>query len=447
MCKNNELFTIFVVLYDMWGLIDCDNFFCSCERVFRPELNRRPVVVLSNNDGCVVALSKEVKAMGIKLGLPYYQMLQQYPNSGITAFSSNYKLYGDMSARVMAVIREEVPRLYQYSIDEGFIDLHGMAEKDLKAFGEKLSKKVLKWTGIPITIGIAGTKTLAKVAARFGKNYPGYNKCCVISGEEQRIKALQLFEVEKVWGIGRRIARKLNSQGVKTAYDFTMKPRDWVKSRFHVPGERTWLELRGEDVLSIDEMDTKTKQSIVTSRSFPDMISDLQDLKVHIANYASRCASKLRRQQTVCGMVTVFIQSNFFREDLPQYSNSKSFIFNTPTNTTPEIVKTCEKLLEAIYRNGIHFKRGGVMVSEISSAKAVQPDLFEYNAELSKKYRTISEAIDEINEKLGADTVILVSQQYLKRDETGKSVKFSHAIKRALLSPDYSTSINAFTVK
>lgn len=430
----------------MWGLVDCDNFFCSCERVFRPDLNGKPVVVLSNNDGCVVALSREVKAMGMKMGLPYYQMLEQYPNSGITAFSSNYKLYGDMSARVMAVIREEVPVLHQYSIDEGFINLRGIDKDKLKEFGEKLSKKVLKWTGIPVTIGIAPSKTLAKVAARFGKNYPAYNKCCVISNEEQREKALRLFDIEDVWGIGRRIAKKLNQVGIYTAYDYTKMSRNWIKSRFHIPGERIWLELRGNDVIGIDEMDVKTKQSIVTSRSFPQMITDIEILREHYANYAARCAMKLRRQATVCTMLTVFIQSNFFREDLPQYSNSLSYLFTTPTNTTPEIVDATLKLLENVYLPGISYKRGGVMVSNISSAKAIQPDLFEFNSELSKKYRTISEAIDEINQRLGSDTVMLASQQYSKRDETGKSVKFSHAIKRALLSPDYSTSINAFTV-
>ncbi|MCH5240171.1 MAG: DUF4113 domain-containing protein [Muribaculaceae bacterium] len=430
----------------MWGLLDCDNFFCSCERVFRPELNHKPVVVLSNNDGCVVAMSKEVKKMGIKLGIPYYQLLQQYPNSGITAFSSNYKLYGDMSARVMAVIREEVPILHQYSIDEGFMDLSGLKEETLKSFGEHLSQKVLKWTGIPVTIGIAKTKTLAKVAARFGKNYSAFHKCCFIESEEQRIKALQLFKVEDVWGIGRRIARRLNLEGIFSAYDFTQKPRNWIKSRFHVPGERTWLELRGENVLGIDEMDAKSKQTIMTSRSFPDMITDITLLKEHVANYAARCAAKLRRQKSVCGMVSVFLQSNFFREDLPQYSNTSSFIFTTPTSTTPQIVKAAMDLLERIFLPGIHYKRGGVMVSEISSEKAVQPDLFEYNPVLSKKYRCISEAIDDINFHLGADTIVLASQQYSKRDDSGKSVKFSHAIKRALLSPDYSTSIDAFTV-
>ena len=425
----------------MWGLVDCDNFFCNCERVFRPELNGKPVVVLSNNDGCCVAISKEAKKIGVKMGLPYYQMLDQFPNSGITAFSSNYKLYADMSARVMATLREEVPVLHQYSIDECFLDLHGMNRFDLKDFGEKLTKKVLKWTGIPVTLGIAPTKTLAKVATRFGKRYPGYNKCCVISTEEQREKALRMFDVEDVWGIGRRIARKLNYAGLKTAYDFTQKPRNWVKSRFHVPGERTWLELRGEDVIGVDEMDGRTKQSIMTSRSFPAMITDLNELKPHVANYASRCALKLRKQNSVCSMITVFLQSNFFREDLSQYSNSVSFIFTTPTNSTIEIVSASEKILHKVFKPGIHYKRGGVMVSDISPAYAIQPDLFEFDPIKNKKHRAICKTIDEINCRIGMDSIILASQSYCEG-----AMKFSNAIKRALLSPDYSTSFEAFVV-
>lgn len=426
----------------MWGLVDCDNFFCNCERVFRPDLNGKPLVVLSNNDGCCVAISKEAKRIGVKMGLPYYQMLEQFPDSGIIAFSSNYKLYADMSARVMATLREEVPLLHQYSIDECFLDLHGMNRFDLKEFGEKLTQKVLKWTGVPVTLGIAPTKTLAKVATRFGKSYPAYNKCCVISTEQQREKALRIFDVEDVWGIGRRIARQLKYAGVITAYDFTQRSRKWVKGRFHLPGERTWLELRGEDVIGVDEMDGRTKKSIMTSRSFPTMITDFNELMPHVANYASRCALKLRKQNTVCSMVTVFLQSNFFREDLSQYSNSGSFLFTTPTNSSIEIVGVAQNLLKTIYKPGIHYKRGGVMVSEISSANAIQPDLFEFDPLVDKKHRAICKTIDEINNRIGMDSIILASQWYC-----GGAMRFSNAIKRSLLSPDYSTSFEAFVVK
>lgn len=235
----------------MVGLIDCDNFFCSCERVFRPDLAYKPIVVLSNNDGCVVARSKEVKAMGIKEGMPYYQLMEQYPNSGIVAFSSNYTLYGDMSARVMEILRESAPDVIQYSIDEAFLDLRGMEHMDLKQWGEELCQKVLRSTGLPVSLGIAPTKTLAKMASKFAKKYPAYKKCCVIGNDEQREKALKLFPVGDVWGIGRRISRTLEYFGVQTAYDFTQKSKSWIRSKFHVTGERTWAELRGESVIEV----------------------------------------------------------------------------------------------------------------------------------------------------------------------------------------------------
>lgn len=431
----------------MWALVDCDNFFCSCERVFRPDLNGKPVVVLSNNDGCVIARSAEAKQMGIRMGLPYYQMLEQYPNSGITAFSSNYKLYGDLSARVMAILREDAPSMYQYSIDEAFLDLSGMGSLDLKEWGERLAKKIRKWTGIPVSIGIASTKTLAKVASKYAKKYSGYNKCCVISNEEQRRKALRLFDAGDVWGIGSRINRSLETFGIRTAWDFAERPRSWVKNRYHIPGERTWLELNGYSVLGVDEMEGTTKKSIMTSRSFPGMLTTIDEIKPHVANYAARCAAKLRRQKSACAMLFVFIQSNFFREDLPQYSVNASYIFTTPTNTTNEIVAAAVKVLEHIFKEGIHYKRAGVMVSDISSGVVIQPDLFNFDPERSKKFRSISEAMDLINQRLGADTIILASQQYSKKDETGRPVRFTDAIKRDLKSPDYSTSLTAFTIK
>ncbi len=243
----------------MWALVDCDNFFCSCERVFRPDLNGKPVVVLSNNDGCVVARSREAKAMGIKMGLPYYQMLEQYPNSGITAFSSNYKLYGDLSARIMAILREDAPNAHQYSIDEAFLDLEGMDDSTLKEWGEKLALKIKKWTGVPVSIGIAKTKTLAKVASKYAKKYPGYHKCCFIRTDEQRMKALRVFDVCDIWGIGRRIGKSLAMSGVTTAWEFSKKSRVWVKHKYHLPAARTWLELNGISVVGIDEMEGRTK--------------------------------------------------------------------------------------------------------------------------------------------------------------------------------------------
>lgn len=430
----------------MVGLIDCDNFFCSCERIFRPDLARTPLVVLSNNDGCVVARSREVKAMGIPEGLPYYQLKERYPDSGIVAFSSNYTLYGDISSRIVSLLREETPGVIQYSIDESFLDLSGMDQIDLHEWGVRLCRKILKCTGMPVSLGIAPTATLAKMASKYAKKYPGYRKCCVISTDEQREKALRRFPVGDVWGIGRRIGKNLAYMGVSTAYDFANLSRHCVRRKYHITGERTWRELNGVACIEVDGLDTVSKKTIVTSRSFPEMITDIADMRSHVANYAARCALKLRRQNSVCSLVTAFIQSNHFREDLQQYDRSGFHSFSSPTNTTSEIVAASMTVLDAIFRAGIYYKRAGIMVSGISSAYAIQPDLFEYNPEKSKKYRDLSVALDRINAKMGADTLMLGAQQYRERSEDGKSVKFVNAIRRAMKSPDYTTRLGTFTV-
>ena len=431
----------------MIGLIDCDNFFCSCERVFRPDLRDVPLVVLSNNDGCVVARSREVKAMGIPEGMPYFQMKEQYPGANIVAFSSNYTLYADLSARVMAMLREAAPGVLQYSIDEAFLDLSGMERMDLKRWGEDLCARVGKGTGIPVSLGIAPTYTLAKMASKFAKRYPGYNKCCYMQTDQQRVKALQLFKVGDVWGIGRRISRRLEYVGVTTAYDFAARSRGWVRSQFHVTGERTWRELNGQPAIEVDALDGKPKQTIVTSRSFPGMISELADLTSHVANYAARCAVKLRRQNSVCAVLTVFLQSNHFRPDLPQFDTSGYHTFCTSTSTTNELVAAAMRVLHAIYRPGIHYKRAGVMVSGITSAEAIQPDLFTYDPEQADKLRSLSRTLDKINGRMGADTVVLGVQQYRQRSADGKSIKFVNAIRRDLKSPDYTIRPANFTVR
>lgn len=430
----------------MVGLIDCDNFFCSCERVFRPDLAHTPLVVLSNNDGCVVARSAEVKAMGIPEGMPYYQMKERYPDAGIVAFSSNYALYGDMSARIISILRDEVPDVVRYSIDEAFLNLSGMDGMDLHRWGTHICRKILRCTGMPVSLGIAPTNTLAKMASKFAKRYPGYQKCCVMATDSQRLKALSLFPVRDVWGIGRRISRSLECIGVTTAYHFAALPADYVRRKYHVTGLRTWKELNGRPCIPVDGLDGVTKQTIVTSRSFPRMINDLTDLRSHIANYAARCALKLRRQNSVCALVTAFIQSNHFRDDLLQYDGSASGSFLTPTNATNEIVAMATHILDSIFRNEIYYKRAGIMVSGITCADAVQPDLFEYDPERSRKNKTVSSALDRINGKFGADTVVIGTQQYRDKGDDGKSVKFVNAIRRAMKSPEYSTRLGAFTI-
>ena len=446
----------------MYALVDCDNFFCSCERVFRPDLEGVPLVVLSNNDGCVVARSRESKKIGVPMGLPFYQMKERFPNAGIVSFSSNYELYADMSARVMATLRELSPELYQYSIDEAFLGLKGMDRFDLKAWGEQVAATVRKWTGIPVSLGIAPTKTLAKVAARFAKKYEGYHKCCLIADDVQREKALKLTEVGDVWGIGRRHARSMKLQSVFTAYDFTQKPQYWVRKFYHLPGERTWLELLGHDELPLESMDRK-RQSIVTSRTFPGMHEMVEDLTPHVANYAARCALKLRRQGSVCGMLSVFARTNPFREDLPQYHGYATRLFSTPTANTGEIVEAALKALREMWRPGFKYKRAGVMVDHITGGEAVQPDLFEFDPERRSRLDAVSSAMDEINARLGNDTVILASQQYPEKESKAgaasegaehdahgagaKKRKFSQAVKRDLLSPGYSLTLDSFRVR
>jgi len=415
----------------MYAVIDCDNCYVSCERVFSPDLNGKPVVVLSNNDGCVVARSKEAKLMGIKAGTPYYQLNDLFPGKEITCFSSNYELYGDITARVMNIIRDASPTFWRYSIDEAFVELKGMEAVDLKIWGEELHKKILKWTGMPVSIGIGPTKTLAKCADRFAKDYPAYNHCCVIDTDEKRIKALKLFEIKEVWGIGRRHRARLEDFGVETAYDFTKKPQSWVKHEFHLPGERTWLELNGVDCIPMENM--TTKKSICTSRSFPSNIGDMETVSTHVSNFAALCAEKLRKQKTVCSLVTVFIDTNHFREDLPQYGNTVSLPLLTPENSTQVIVGYALEALKRVWRPLYQYKRAGVIVSDIQPANEVQTNFLDFDSVKHEKQKSLDSTIDRINRLLGEETVVLGSQQY------PKSMSFRDAIKHDLRSNKYTT--------
>ncbi len=390
----------------MFAVVDCDNCYVSCERVFHPECKSKPVVVLSNNDGCVVARSNEAKQLGIKAGLPYYQMLQQFPNVDIKAFSSNYELYDELTSRVVRIISEEAPAYYRYSIDEAFCMLDGI--KNPKEWGENLHKRVGQSVGIPVSIGIGATKTLAKLASHFAKKYPGYNHSCVIATEEQRIKALKLYPIEDVWGIGRQYAAKFQNIGIHTAYDFASRPEQWVKSFYPVPVQRTWKELNGVDCVP-NEVERK-KKTICTSRSFNGLVSDLETLKTHTANYAARSAEKLRQQQTMAVSVGVFVLTNFFREDLPQYQNYCELPFATPTDSSIDIVKQAIACLEKLYKPGFAFKKTGVIITTLDTANGFQPDLFEFDPERFAKLRNLDKAIDKINKIAGQDTVVIGAQ-------------------------------------
>ena len=422
----------------MYGIIDCDNCYVSCERVFRPDLKDKPVVVLSNNDGCVVARSNEAKKMGIKAGTPYFQLAEQFPNQKIVVFSSNYELYGELTSRVVSIIRKEAPAYFRYSIDECFVYLDGMEKIDLKAWGEELHKKIKRNVGMPVSIGLAPNKTLAKMASHFAKKDQGYRHCCMIDSDEKRIKALKLYPIDEVWGIGRRYAARLEALGVKTAYDFAEHNQTWVKATFNnIVIERTWRELNGEDCVPNEEM--AKKKSICTSRSFNGMITDLDGLRTHVSNYAARCAEKLRQQGTVASIVGVFLNTNAFREDLPQYWNFQEMRLVTPSSSTITIVKAANEVLQKLYRQGYHYKKAGVIVMGIGPNSPIQQDLFDINAEQFEKMKRLDAVIDRINKVNGTETIVLGSQQYTQKDGKGKANVFANAIKHDYKSKNPTT--------
>lgn len=341
----------------MYGLVDCNNFYASCERAFNPSLNGKPVIVLSNNDGCVIARSNEAKALGIKMGVPAYQIKDLVKQYDIAVFSSNYVLYGDMSGRVMSLLADMTPEIEVYSIDEAFLNLAGI--KDLQSLGTNIVRKVSRGTGIPVSIGIAPTKTLAKMANKFAKKYPAYNRLCIIDTEEKRIKALKLFEIGDVWGIGRRQATKLEKRGVKTAFDFTQLPGSWVRKNMTVTGERTWKELRGISCIDMESAPPAKKQ-ICTSRSFGKMVEDIDTISEAIATHASTCARKLREQKSFAQSLMVFIHTNNFREDLPQYWKNTIVQLPIPTSDTLEIVHYALEGLRRIFLPGYQYKKQGL---------------------------------------------------------------------------------------
>ena len=410
----------------MIALVDCNNFFVSCERVFRPDLRNTPCVVLSNNDGCVIARSNEAKALGIKMGAPFYQVRQLLEENGVAVFSSNYVLYGDMSRRVMTLLSGFTPKLDIYSIDEAFMDMSGMGSpEELSVYAHDIVKYITKGTGIPISLGIAPTKTLAKMASKFAKKYKGYHSVCMIDTDEKREKALKLFDIADVWGIGRRIAKRLKSIGVETVWDFVQKSEAWVRRELTVTGVRTWKELRGESCISIEDL--PNKKSICTSRSFPDEgINDLGLMEEAVANFASQCSRKLKEDGAVCGVMSVFAYTSRFRNDLPSDYIQYNVYFSVPTNDMMELVSTAVKVLRENWKADskcYFYKKAGVVVWDTCRDNAVQGDLFDtVNRE---KRALLTKAIDDINRKNGFNTVRLAVQGYdmkwgLKREHVSK---------------------------
>lgn len=401
----------------MFALVDCNNFYCSCERVFNPALRNKPVVVLSNNDGCIIARSNEAKALGIKMGEPFFKIRQTLEEQKVAVFSSNYALYGDMSHRVMSLLSEFTPDITIYSIDEAFLQLP-TAEHDptfsIEEYGKKIVRTVTKGTGIPVTIGIAPTKTLAKIASHFGKQYAGYKNVCLIDTEEKRAKALQLTPIHKVWGIGRRLSPQLAYYGIRTAWDLTQKSEQWVRRNFSVTLARTWKELQGDSCIDIEEL--PHSKSICTSRSFPEKgISELPLLEEAVANFAASCSRKLKQQRTACYGMTIFAYTSRFPTSGHPYQLSQTCSFSVATSDRQEIVSRAVEVLRQHWPDDItpFIKKAGVIAWGIIPDTAIQAQLFD---PIDRgKQMALSKAIEEINRKNGHNMVRIAVQGYDKR--------------------------------
>lgn len=410
----------------MYGLADCNNFFVSCERVFNPGLNGRPVIILSNNDGCVISRSNEAKALGIKMGQPYYQIKDFVSLHNVAVFSSNYVLYSDMSQRVQKTLQSLVPATEVYSIDESFLDLRVIPAEQLDELGHRISYIVQRNTGIPISVGISPTKTLAKIASKLCKQYPKLHGSCYMHRPQDVAKVLRKFPIEDVWGIGRRFSVMLKSRNILTAQDFANMSVDSVQSLMHIGGVKTWRELHGEPCIEFEEF-RKDKQQITVSRSFSKELTDSAEVEQQVALFASMAAEKLRKQKSLCNAVIVFACTNRHRKDQPQQFANRLIQLPSATDSTLELVNTVTKAVRDLIQSPYSYKKAGVILSDIQSNCALQANLFD-NVDHQKHTRLMS-TLDEINKKQGAHSVIVASAGF-------EGIKMN----RQHLSPNYTSN-------
>lgn len=392
----------------MIGLCDCNNFFVSCERLYRPDLLDRPVIVLSNNDGCAVALSNEAKALGFKRGDPYFKIKEKAEANNVAIISGSHRLYGGMSQRVMITLRSFMEDIEIYSIDEAFLfppDEIG----EFQEFGQFVARTVRKNTGIPVSIGFAQTKTLAKVAAHFAKKYPGYKSCCVIDSEDKRRKALALTEINDIWGVGRRNAPKLRCHGITTALDFANLPEQTVKDMFNIVGYRMWRELNGDACIT-QEIVPPPRRSIMASNSFKTDLFEIEQLRQIIATHASSVARRLRRHGLVAEALQVFVATNRFHTSQPQYFNAAELRISDPTADTSTLVKIAHEALEQVFRSGYGFKRAGVTATHCIPANAVTHSLFADRDDYERK-RRLMETMDRINSTPTTHNTVHIASQ------------------------------------
>ncbi len=411
----------------MYALIDCNNFYASCERAFKPDLIDKPVVVLSNNDGCVIARSNEAKPH-VPMGAVAFKYKAIFKEQNIQVFSSNYPLYGDMSNRVMNILATYTPDIEIYSIDEAFLQFKGYENYNLTAYGLEIKDKVMQYTRIPISVGMGPTKALSKVANKIAKKYADRTQgVYIIDTEEKRIKALRWLPVEDVWGIGRKISKKLHAIQVKTAYDFTQLPDDYVRKEFSVVGLRLKHELEGKSTLSLEKV--KPKKNIATTRSFAKNITEIEELKERVSTFAGSCAEKLRRQGSVCQALLVFVHTNGHRKELPQYSRSMVVKLPYASNSDITLSKYAIKALELIYKEGYAYKKAGVIVLDLMPENEMQYNLFFHE---NPKHKALMQTLDKVNKDLGVKKLKLARQ----------NIKKTWVMRQEKLSPRYTTSWN-----
>lgn len=411
----------------VFALVDCNNFYASCEKLFRPDLKDTPVVVLSNNDGCVVARSREAKSLGIKMGVPAFQIKAEMQRHGILAFSSNYALYADLSSRVMRTLEEMAPRVEVYSIDEAFLDLTGIESAiSLVEFGQQVRARIGHWIGITVCVGIAPTKTLAKLANHAAKKYPATQGVVDLTNPDRQRRLLALVPVDDVWGVGRRLSKRLNALGITTALDLANASPRAIRDQFSVVLERTVRELNGESCIELEEI-PPTKKQIVCSRSFGEKVTQFELLREAVCEYATRATEKLRKEQQQAKVMTVFIRTSPFKDNEPQYSNSASGELLIPSCDTRDFIELASHLLKRIWKDGFRYAKAGVMLSDFYDPGMFQPGLFDDVSTRSNSQQLMS-VLDTINQS-GAGKVFFA----------GQGTKKDWSMKREHLSPAYTT--------
>uniref|UniRef100_UPI0040486DEB translesion error-prone DNA polymerase V subunit UmuC n=1 Tax=Rheinheimera sp. TaxID=1869214 RepID=UPI0040486DEB len=411
----------------VFALVDCNNFYASCEKLFRPDLKDTPIVVLSNNDGCVVARSREAKLLGIKMGVPVFQIKAEMQRHGILAFSSNYALYADLSSRVMRTLEEMAPRVEVYSIDEAFLDLTGIESAiSLVEFGQKVRERIGHWIGIIVCVGIAPTKTLAKLANHAAKKYPATQGVVDLTNPDRQRRLLALVPVDDVWGVGRRLSKRLNALGITTALDLANASPRAIRDQFSVVLERTVRELNGESCIELEEI-PPTKKQIVCSRSFGAKVTHFELLREAVCEYATRATEKLRKEQQQAKVLTVFIRTSPFKDNEPQYSNSASGELLIPSCDTRDFIELANHLLKRIWKDGFRYTKAGVMLSDFYDPGMFQPGLFDEVSTRSNSQQLMS-VLDTINQS-GAGKVFFA----------GQGTKKDWSMKREHLSPAYTT--------